>query len=789
MPDNTPQSLHQKLQWWLDQPPGEILLHPTDQQDRDRCLQLISKIRLPDRENPRFKNPALIGLGAFGLVFSAVDEQTSGLDPTCERSVAIKWLRPSTLQLETAKKRFAYEVASIASLKHPNIIHSYEHGSFEDVPYLVTDLADHGSLGDFLEASKGPIPHRQAAWLMMKIAEAIHAAHSSTIIHRDIKPGNILLRSATPHETTEALGLWPLLTDFGLAKDIAPDAIRSQWTQAGQILGTTRYMSPEQIRGELVRTQTDIFSLGIVLYELLCGNNPFTASSDFGTRENIVNSPPNAFAREYHIPRDLRQIVLRCLQKAPEDRYQTASALATDLNRYLAGLPLLEIRQTAWKQVAGFLRTRPILSSVVLAVLATLLISGMTTIALLNGEWKKQQALVAREREANKRFIESISITNEEFNDAVLSGSRIPPPALLKTLSRQIELLEEAFRNTPENVSLANTLQVMYHYSSIVYYIMSEAQQNKNENGYLDSAIHARIRSLDLIEGLIKQKVAGGPADYNKHLRNRIVGEHGLGLLYSPEERYSEKVEWQNRTIDHAKEYLNLFPKDLAINSLLYTTRIERASVQCSTQPQDAIAEMEDCIDYFLTLRVDGVLDIESTSHILAAYCGICRAQCAIGNVSKELDATIDRGIRFCQQEMLPRTSIDWRFRDQAIDWILELSVALNRGKQWSSLRRCADAWIDITDSISDWSGSQSQERYLFDRNANRAIALACQMISQRELGQSTEYVLTRATFQSVWQRLLANPSFPTERLKGWMKSKLSFDPEQVPIMSDAHEK
>jgi hypothetical protein len=138
---------------------------------------------------------------------------------------------------------------------------------------------------------------------------------------------------------------------------------------------------------------------------------------------------------------------------------------------------------------------------------------------------------------------------------------------------------------------------------------------------------------------------------------------------------------------------------------------------------------------------------------------------------------------------MLPRTSIDWRFRDQAIDWILELSVALNRGKQWSSLRRCADAWIDITDSISDWSGSQSQERYLFDRNANRAIALACQMISQRELGQSTEYVLTRATFQSVWQRLLANPSFPTERLKGWMKSKLSFDPEQVPIMSDAHEK
>lgn len=210
---------------------------------------------------------------------------------------------------------------------------------------------------------------------------------------------------------------------------------------------------------------------------------------------------------------------------------------------------------------------------------------------------------MAKEREANKRFIESILITNEEFNDAVLSGARIPPSALLKTLSPQIELLEEALHNTPENASLANTLQVMYHYSSIVYYDMSEVQENKNENGYLDSAIQARTRSLDLIEELLKQKVDGGPADYDKHLRNRIVGEHWLGVLYSPEERYSEKVEWQNRTIDHAKEYLNQFPDDRAIHSLLYTTRIERALVQCSTQPQDAIAEMEACIDYFLSLH------------------------------------------------------------------------------------------------------------------------------------------------------------------------------------------
>jgi len=258
---------------------------------------------------------APLGEGGMGEVYRARDSRL-------DRSVAIKVVCLATSDAGRLL-RFEQEARSIAALSHPNILAIFDVGTHDDTPYLVTELLEGETLRERL--NKGPLPVRKAVQIGSQIAHALAAAHERGIIHRDLKPENIFL---TKDGQTKLL-------DFGLAKMEAAaagsgsDSVTrlSAATQPGVVMGTVGYMSPEQVRGDVADHRSDIFSFGAVLYEMLGGKRAFAADSSVETMTAILKSEPPEISPEAKIPLGLDRIVRHCLEKNPDDRFQSARDL------------------------------------------------------------------------------------------------------------------------------------------------------------------------------------------------------------------------------------------------------------------------------------------------------------------------------------------------------------------------------------------------------------------------------------------------------------------------------
>ncbi len=242
------------------------------------------------------------------------------------RVVALKMILSGQFASALDVQRFQQEAEAAANLDHPHIVPIYEVGDHEGQHYFSMKLIDGGSL-----ASRPlPMPQRQAAHLLATVSRAVHHAHQRGILHRDLKPGNILIDSQGQ----------PYVTDFGLARSVQGDAGQ---TQTGSIVGTASYMPPEQARSEKVLTTAiDVYSLGAVLYELLTGRPPFRAETPLDTVLQVLErdpEPPRTIRPQ--IDRDLETICLRCLEKEASKRYGSAEALAEDLERWLRDEPIL----------------------------------------------------------------------------------------------------------------------------------------------------------------------------------------------------------------------------------------------------------------------------------------------------------------------------------------------------------------------------------------------------------------------------------------------------------------
>src|SRR5215472_3333079 len=273
----------------------------------------------------RYELDGIVGRGGMAEVFRARDIRL-------DRVVGVKTLRDDLARDQTFQARFRREAQSAASLNHPSIVAVYDTG--EDmvgsipVPYIVMEFVDGRTLRDLLRDDRRLLPER-AAEITDGVLRALDYSHRNGIVHRDIKPGNVMV----------SRGGEVKVMDFGIARAVADSQMTM--TQTAQVIGTAQYLSPEQARGERVDARSDLYSTGCLLYELLTGRPPFTGDSPVAIAYQHVKEepvPPSQVDRE--VPPWADAIVLKAMRKDPADRYQSAGEMRNDIQRALSGAPL-----------------------------------------------------------------------------------------------------------------------------------------------------------------------------------------------------------------------------------------------------------------------------------------------------------------------------------------------------------------------------------------------------------------------------------------------------------------
>ncbi len=393
----------------------------------------------------RFVIEQELGRGGFGIVYRAYD-------PRLRRVVALKVPRAEVLMTAGLRARFEQEAMAAAALDHPNIVPVYEAGVDGETCYIASAYCPGLTLAAWLKGRTRPVPYRAAAGLVATVAEAVEHAHRRGVLHRDLKPSNILLEE---HADATAAGgdqvddePVPRIADFGLAKLLSPgpgEAAAANPTLSGVILGTPSYMAPEQADGRsgVVGPAADTYSLGVILYEALTGRPPFQADSTLETLTLLRTQDPIPPSRlRPRLPRDLETICLKCLEKDPGRRYESAAELADDLRRFLAGEPIQARPTPAWERARKWVRRRPAVAALIaVSALAALLVIAVTLVA--NARLRRQKEYAdARRQEAEEQTREATT-----QREAALANLRTAAQAVDQMLTR---VGDERLANVPQ---------------------------------------------------------------------------------------------------------------------------------------------------------------------------------------------------------------------------------------------------------------------------------------------------------------------------------------------------
>jgi len=415
-----------------------------------------------------------IGHGGMGIVYLGERD-----DEHYRQQVAIKLINP-VLGGETIRRRFRNEMQILADLNHPNIARLFDGGETADgVPYLVMEYVEGSPINRYCNDRN--LSTEQRLKLFCTVCDAVQYAHQHLVIHRDIKPGNILV-------TSEGL---PKLVDFGIAKLLDNGTSIPDATATAMPFMTPEYASPEQVYGMSATTATDIYSLGVVLYELLTGRSPYRLKSR--VPHELADAICNQEPERQRLKGDLDNIVLMAMRKEPQRRYATAEQFAEDIHRHLDGLPVRARQDTFTYRAGKFIRRRKLAVATAALILVTLVVGIIAT------AWQARVARVERAR-AERRFNEVRQLANSivfEVHDAIvnLPGSTTARSLIVK---RGLNYLDSLAQDAAGDRGLQRELAAAYEKLGAVQYTPSVAHL-----GDLEGALQSHHKAAALREALV----------------------------------------------------------------------------------------------------------------------------------------------------------------------------------------------------------------------------------------------------------------------------------------------
>jgi len=548
----------------------------------------------PPPQIPGYQVLDCLGRGAMGSVYRARQQKL-------DRQVAIKLIELGPQPKPEDVLRFQIEAESLASLQHADAVQVYEVGEYRGRLYLVMELVGGSSLEKLLDESRLPV--ERAVEIAERIARASHAMHLRGIVHRDLKPANILIDAAGE----------PKLADFGVAKRSDADC---RVTRDGAIIGTPAYMSPEQAEGRSrdVGPQSDVFSLGVILYEMLTGQTPFVGETVMSTLDLIRHAEPLAPSRlDRRLPRDLETICLKCLEKRADRRYESAAALADDLRRYQRGEPVSARPLGVAGWTVKWCKRHPALA-VTIALLAVSIVGGLLSAV------GHHRAILA-ERNATQRYFH---LSQEAIEVLLAEVAEEAPAATSHAAETRRDLLAAARKFYGE-------LLAEYRRSGRTPMAIAQAQSRL---GDIERWLGNQSKSRRLYQ---QATTALATVEQDRSRRTKTprhwLGEslYGEGEACRAEGNFDEAVSLISRAIAVQQSLTSQWPKDLELAADLANSHYRLAL--CYQETHDLKAARDE-LNQAISL-LDEAVSKEGAEHrhmLIAA-----RSHVTLGHVLKEL--------------------------------------------------------------------------------------------------------------------------------------------------------